>query len=62
MLDKTAHANATMYFDKMKANQVKLNKTLAATEKAAAGAARKGDKTAAKQKTKKQIVKIRNKR
>uniref|UniRef100_A0A0A9XWT9 Nuclear export mediator factor NEMF n=1 Tax=Lygus hesperus TaxID=30085 RepID=A0A0A9XWT9_LYGHE len=61
-LDKTAHANASAYFQKMKANQVKLGKTFAATAKAAAGAARKGDKAAAKQKTKKLIAKERVKK
>lgn len=55
-LSKTAHANAADYFAKKKANKIKLEKTLAATEKAAAGAARKGERQAAKQKTKKQLV------
>eukprot|EP00796_Vickermania_ingenoplastis_P012002 gene12008-8270_t len=55
-LAKSAHANAADYFAKKKANKAKLEKTLAATEKAAAGAARKGDRQAAKQKTKKQLV------
>ncbi|EPY28835.1 hypothetical protein STCU_04857 [Strigomonas culicis] len=54
-LSKTAHANASDYFTKKKTNQVKLEKTLAATGKAAAGAARKADRLAAKQVTKKKI-------
>lgn len=55
-LSKSAHANATDYFTKKKANQVKLEKTLASTEKAAAGAARKGERQAAKKSTLKQLV------
>jgi len=61
-LDKTAHANATDYFSRRRANIDKLNRTHAATSKAAAGAARKGDRTAAKQPAKKIITRQRQRR
>lgn len=55
-LAKTAYANATDYFSKKKHNEMKLTKTKAATERAAAGAARKGERVAASQPIKKLIV------
>ncbi|PWU85920.1 putative translation-associated element 2 [Trypanosoma cruzi] len=58
-LSKTAYANATTYFSKMKSNRIKYEKTVAATAKALAGAEKKGERLAAKQKTKKAIVKER---
>ncbi|KPA77607.1 hypothetical protein ABB37_06972 [Leptomonas pyrrhocoris] len=58
-LSKTAHANATDYFGRQKQNKSKLERTVAATDKAAAGAARKGARKAAEQKEKKVIVKER---
>jgi predicted ribosome quality control (RQC) complex YloA/Tae2 family protein len=58
-LSKTAHANAADYFGKQKQNKLKLERTVASTDKAAAGAARKGARKAAEQKEKKVIVKER---
>ncbi|GET86350.1 hypothetical protein, conserved [Leishmania tarentolae] len=58
-LSKTAHANAADYFSKQKQLRSKLERTVAATEKAAAGAARKGALKAAAQTEKKVIVKER---
>ncbi|ESL11560.1 hypothetical protein TRSC58_00686 [Trypanosoma rangeli SC58] len=59
-LSKTAYANAATYFAKKKSNRAKYNKTVAATAKALAGAEKKGERVAAKQKTKKAIVKERH--
>ncbi|KPI82967.1 putative translation-associated element 2 [Leptomonas seymouri] len=58
-LSKTAHANAADYFGKQKHNRSKLARTVASTDKAAAGAARKGARKAAEQKERKAIVKER---
>lgn len=58
-LSKTAHANAAEYFGKQKQHRSKLERTVAATDKAAAGAARKGARKAAEHKEKKVIVKER---
>ncbi|KAG5510581.1 hypothetical protein JKF63_06878 [Porcisia hertigi] len=58
-LSKTAHANAADYFSKRKQHLSKLERTVAATEKAAAGAARKGARTAVEKKERKEIVKER---
>ncbi|KAH9586241.1 hypothetical protein LSM04_002211 [Trypanosoma melophagium] len=59
-LSKTAFANATTYFAKKKANRAKHEKTVAATAKALAGAEKKGERVAAKQQTKKAIIKERH--
>ncbi|RNE97040.1 uncharacterized protein Tco025E_09556 [Trypanosoma conorhini] len=59
-LSKTAYANAAAYFAKKKSNRAKYEKTVAATAKALAGAEKKGERLAAKQKTKKAIVKERH--
>ncbi|KAG5485528.1 hypothetical protein LSCM1_07614 [Leishmania martiniquensis] len=59
VLSKTAHANAADYFGKQKQLRSKLQRTVASTDKAAAGAARKGARKAAEQKEKKSIVKER---
>ncbi|KEG07092.1 hypothetical protein DQ04_10941010 [Trypanosoma grayi] len=59
-LSKTAYANAATYFSKKKANRLKHEKTIAATAKALAGAEKKGERLAAKQQTKKAIVKERH--
>ncbi|CAJ1018122.1 Fibronectin-binding protein A N-terminus (FbpA)/NFACT protein RNA binding domain [Leishmania utingensis] len=58
-LSKTAHANAADYFGRQKQHRSKLERTLAATDRAAAGAARKGERKAAEQKERKVIVKER---
>ncbi|CBZ24251.1 conserved hypothetical protein [Leishmania mexicana MHOM/GT/2001/U1103] len=58
-LSKTAHANAADYFSKQKHHRSKLERTVAATAKAAAGAALKGARKAAAQKERKVIVKER---
>ncbi|SCU65550.1 translation-associated element 2, putative [Trypanosoma equiperdum] len=55
-LRKTAYANAASYFTQKKANRAKLEKTIAATAKAAAGAEKKGERLAAKKQTKKAIA------
>lgn len=58
-LSKTAQANAADYFAKQKQSKSKLERTVASTDKAAAGAARKGARQAAEQKERKVIVKER---
>lgn len=55
-LAKSAHANAADYFGKKKFALMKLGKTIAAKEIAEAGAARKGERQAAKQKAKKKLI------
>lgn len=60
-LDKTAHANAANYFTRKKANEFKLEKTMASKDVASAGADRKGRRLAARQDTKKQISVARTK-
>lgn len=55
-LAKSAHANAADYFSKKKFSAAKLSKTIASKKKAEAGASRKGERQAAKQKVKKQLT------
>ena len=45
-LNLSAHANAAKYYEKKKANAVKLQKTVEATDKAAVSAERKGERVA----------------
>ncbi|KAK7198491.1 translation-associated element 2 [Novymonas esmeraldas] len=59
VLSKTAHANAANYFGRLKQHRAKLERTVAATGKAAAGAARKGAQKQAQITERKVIVKER---